>query len=1131
MALLILVVPFGVYAQKATNKKKTNAKAPVRKEFIAKPLPVGLSKADSTAFVLKQKNEAAAAERWRILDSTTASRKLIRDSISAWRENRADSIARITKYKASRRYTDSVERVKTKRADSLKYERMAKLEDLKDARKARLDSLVKARKASMAVITKAREATKDSMVNARKEIAEALKAKRKVTADSIAKAKKVKAALVEKKKKLDLEKLKKGFKTEDEKQMAKAMALHQKKNAEFTNQNFLKKPFTLNKRIYQNTVTRYNYYYNAKNKYNLKIDEQTKERKIDYNKLLDLSAYNATESASAVGSEMDSVIKKCATSIQIHDPRSKWFDDLYLLTGKAYFAKNDMDNAIATFQYIASEYKDKPKPKAKQKNVPRKKVVEAKAELPQLASIENRKGIRKLRHHGVRNDALLWLANSYVQAENYSDAQSLVSLLENDANFPKRLKPDLYLLNAKINIATQSELVAIESLQKALKAKKLSAKNKQLTNFVLGQLLTKAKDYEQSNKYYKEVIKLVPTLDMDFYAKVNMAKNISKGEAGNVEEVENMFRKIINDGKYEKYLDRAYLALAQTITAKKPEKAITYFNKSIESKNVLPEVKGEAYLNLADLYFNQLQYVNAQICYDSALAFLPENTSYNKIEIQNRKDVLTDLVAELNVIQINDSLLALSKMTEKEQKAIAKAAMKQARQAAEKSMQALEESQSQTVGSVGNTGNNANGNGKPSANSTKWYFSNPATIKAGTDKFIAKYGNRPNVDDWNRKATLGVEQNGANGGGLIASGDTSTVEVKEDDGDISSYLSLIPKSPERISNCNLAIENALYNAAIIYYSGLNDNEKTIEFLEKLLKDYPNTDYKKQAYYTLFLACAKVNRTNDAAKYEALLNSEFPTSTYAKLASNKTDASSEMESAKSVDKYYSDTYDLYNDKKYAAVQTRVAFARDNYATSALRPKFELLHIMSDISLKNLEKARVDLQDLIQANSGTEEATLAQDILALMNKNGVLRADTNNVLNSLTPSFDKPNIATSFSYDPKAPHIFLIVVKSIDGRLEAMRSGMSDFNTINHSLEKIENTFYLIDQNTGVCVYKQFPDEKKARVYMRDVINNKNIYSVFKASELEMCLISAENYELFKNTRNLAGYLNFYKKNYK
>src|SRR5690606_13993540 len=52
------------------------------------------------------------------------------------------------------------------------------------------------------------------------------------------------------------------------------------------------------------------------------------------------------------GNELDSVILKATTGILLHDLRSDWVDDMYLLIGKSYFHKGELDSAGLTFQFI-----------------------------------------------------------------------------------------------------------------------------------------------------------------------------------------------------------------------------------------------------------------------------------------------------------------------------------------------------------------------------------------------------------------------------------------------------------------------------------------------------------------------------------------------------------------------------------------------------------------------------------------------------------------------------------------------------------------------------------------------------------------------------------------------------------
>ena len=50
--------------------------------------------------------------------------------------------------------------------------------------------------------------------------------------------------------------------------------------------------------------------------------------------------------------ELDSVIYKATAGILLHDLRSDWVDNLYLLIGKAYYLRKDFDSASMTFQFI-----------------------------------------------------------------------------------------------------------------------------------------------------------------------------------------------------------------------------------------------------------------------------------------------------------------------------------------------------------------------------------------------------------------------------------------------------------------------------------------------------------------------------------------------------------------------------------------------------------------------------------------------------------------------------------------------------------------------------------------------------------------------------------------------------------
>lgn len=1072
---------------------------------------------DSITAINKINLQKEIAERHRIADSTKASRIAFRDSVTASRAAIKKEKDAIAKVKNSKKYIKEQEKIKQNRIDSIAYVRAKKADLIKKERKKLAEEIAIQRIAKVESMAKQRKQTADSLAEWRKENLAKIKENRKKITDSIAKVRKVvkdSLAVVKNKR---LQEMKKLFKTPEQKQAELAMKEHEKKKSNYSNQKFLKKPWTIERRLYQNTVSRYNYLYNAKKLYTESLLSLQKNNKEDYAKLLSLEDILNTKGATAVGGNMDSIIKKCATSIQIHDPRSYWFDDLYLLMGKAYVMKGETDNAITTFQYIANEYKEKPKKATSNSGGSRKPKVVDTMEKYSIATIENRKYLHALQHQPCRNDALVWLAKTYLQAGAYQDAQTLIGIMNLDPKFPKRLKAEVDLLGAQMYMATNSPAQAITSLQDALKDKSMNKSTKIRVTYLLGQLLAQQDDYQTSNKTFEKVLAMHPNVDMDFYSKLNLAKNAAKMPNADLSKIESMFKTIINDGKYTNYLDKAYLTLGIIQADAKPEKAIASLQKAIEKSKNNKTTNEEAFATLGDLYFKQFDYKPSKIAYDSALVYAEDLTTSRNINIEIRRNLLADLVKELDVISYNDSLLALSKLSKKEQLAIAKKALKADKKKKEKS-EAISNAPSESI--------------EPSSNNSTWYFANANMVTQGAKAFELKWGNRPNIDNWSRLAAISATAlNKEDETKQKEDAEIATQEDQEEKQDLDKYLSAIPYTEEQMTNCHSSRENALYNASVIYYAGLNDDKKTIEYLELLLKDYPNTSYKSKAFYALYLSNKRMPNELEANRYLALLHTEFPDNALVKLATNPDAGKQKNENEGEVLAYYSATYDIFKDNKFMEVLPRIQYARSKYTAHPLIAKFDLLEAMSTTSLKKYSDARNQLTTLIAKYAGNEEATFAQDILALLNQKDTNGVDSNAVLSQLKPSFAEENKVTKFTYEPNQPHYFMFILKEIDDRISPLKSAFVDFNSIKHSTETIESSLYLIDQSNGIVFYKQFVNAALAKKYLKEIEDNKKIYAVYKNNEYDLAIISENNYNFFKNTRDLQGYLKFYKANYK
>ena len=169
----------------------------------------------------------------------------------------------------------------------------------------------------------------DSIKVVRDKHMDSIKLVRKKRTDSLAKVKadKEKLAKANEKKKEDALK----FKME--------LKIKQKHEA-WTNKSMLKRRWSPFRRLTQNSFTHYNYYYNSNKKMDEALVNMQRQRKENYDSLIGLYPFNPNKDPlRMMSADMDSIIRKVSIGIQIHDPRVKWSNDLYLLLARLITTK------------------------------------------------------------------------------------------------------------------------------------------------------------------------------------------------------------------------------------------------------------------------------------------------------------------------------------------------------------------------------------------------------------------------------------------------------------------------------------------------------------------------------------------------------------------------------------------------------------------------------------------------------------------------------------------------------------------------------------------------------------------------------------------------------------------------
>ena len=741
------------------------------------------------------------------------------------------------------------------------------------------------------------------------------------------------------------------------------------------------------KQTYHDLTSHYNGYFNANEIYNIQIKSLKNNRTEDYENILPLYPYGSIDEIKNQNSGLSVAIEKARLSIQTHQEKeggknyvknednsiSNWSDDAFLLIGKSYYMQGQMDSAISCFKYITANFEEGVDARSKKKIKKQKnnKKLKAKAKKLEDKNLEKEiagKDIRPskkiLVHEATRSEALIWLANSYTSNNQFTDAESVLTFIRSDKKFLKDFDNDVDRANAFLFLSQNNNSASLEYLNKTLESTK-KQKNKVRTQFILGQLNEQMGNIEAAADFYKNSIKSNPNFEMVFYAKLKQIQMNRKGEI-NTKETDKLIAKLLKDNKNKDYYDQLYYEKALiALNDNDREEAKEMLAKSIEKSTTNSKQKGISYIALADLNYDEENYIIAQAYYDSSLTVI-ENSYFDFNRVSNRSIVLTDLVDHLTTIKMNDSLLVLAKLTPKELESFL---YKQAVDLFDAEIKQEEKNKQAELMSSGNTSSKNDKNA--------WYFYSEASKSSGYKKFKQIWGDIELADDWRRSD----KSNDGNFDNELAGNSQEDEYFERVDVLYQTMLKAVPNTDIAKKDLENDIIYAYYNAAVTYKIGLYNLPKSVEMFETLNKKYPSNIYKPEALYQLYVIYSDLNKTNKATDSKNELITTYPNNKYA-LYIKDPKTLKQVDNKTAVEDFYDSTYNKYLAEEYDEVILICSEIDEKFEENHIKAKFDLLKAMA-IGGKKLEAPFItSLEHVVSTYKNTEEQAKASQMLAYL-----------------------------------------------------------------------------------------------------------------------------------------------------
>ena len=717
-----------------------------------------------------------------------------------------------------------------------------------------------------------------------------------------------------------------------------------------------------------------------------------------------------------------------------------------------------------------------------------------------------------LKHRPSFQEGQVWLAKTYLERQKYSEANEiLVELLKRRSTF-KDVRREAAKAYAYSFLKQKDYIKAIRPLEIAIELSKSKAEKARMY-YILAQIHQETGHNQDALFSFEKVLKSKPVYEMEFNARMNVALFAYVSGKATAEEAIATLLKMGKDRKNEEYKDQVYYTMAQIALKNNDRKlALEYLQLSLNYSKKNQAQKAESYLQIAKLYFEVENFVKAKCYYDSSLAVLnKQDDRYD--EVKRYAFALTDIAKNIEIIQVQDSLLKLGKMTPEQRLEVAAKKQKQrneilaAAAAIPKNLKTNLETTPDFVGSS-----------VPSS----FYAYNLKSLQSGKRSFQRKWGDRKLEDNWQRskkEATNDLANDPKNN-----TANSEETKKKDSENNLSQLLQGVPTSLQEMEAANTLILDAMLALGKGYRDQLQKNEKCIKILEEMNTRYPNSKNELESWYYLYLAHNELGQKPQAKEYYDKIVAKYPNTTYGRILADPNFVAAGDKEKRDLANYYKATYDAFSKGQYKFAYENSAKADSIFGQkNTYKAKFALLNAMSSGSVFGKEKYMALIKEVIAKFPETPEQKRAKEILRMLESNGVSTVSENG------SSDDSGN--GNFKVEDDAIHYIVVVIKDKKARVEEVKEKVGEFTREYYRTDnlKISNVFFGEESEIPLIVIRKFENKSKSLDFFADIRRHEDDF-IPKATIYEAFPITQNNYKELLKSKDVNTYRTFFGKYY-
>ena len=576
-----------------------------------------------------------------------------------------------------------------------------------------------------------------------------------------------------------------------------------------------------------------------------------------------------------------------------------------------------------------------------------------------------------------RNESLVWQVKTYIANDELPEAAGLIQTLKYDPVFPARLKADLNETQAWYFYKQQAWDSAAVYLEQALSN---AANRAEMARweYLIAQLYEAMGKHALAQQFYERVIKHTIDPVMEVYAVLNAIRQGEGTDEKAIQAAVDALAKMGRRDKYVIYRDIIFYTAAQIeLDRKQYGAARVFLEKSIQYSVGNAKQKSRSFLALANIDFIEKDFIDAKRFYDSTdiSTIAPEDLDAFK----TRKTALAIIAGQQLIINRQDSLQKIAAMPEAERTAYLKKMLKQLRK-----QQGLKEDDV----SFGNSGNGFPGTDNAPTDlfnsttaKTDWYFANASQKSKGFNDFKTKWGNRPNVDNWQRSAAV-KQAAGRNAADPSQAGTTAQAAEALKPLSIDALKDKLPLTPEKLKASNDSILHARFEMGRALQDNLEDYTDAIDVYEKLRSQFPASPLEEKTLFNLYYCYKKTGNEQKMAEIKKLMETAYSNGKLTGIINNPVPADTALKKAGTP--MYNDIYNLFIEGKFEEALAKKRTADSVFGKYYWTPQLLYIVAVYHVHQREDSAAKVVLNNIISLYAGTPMAAKAKRMIDVLGR---------------------------------------------------------------------------------------------------------------------------------------------------